>query len=172
MRVRDEESCRALLTLGDLAQAVADGAIDTVVVAQVDMQGRLMGKRFQAEFFLESAHEETHSCNYLLATDFEMETVPGYKATSWAAGYGDYVMKPDLATLRRTPWLEGTALVLCDVLDHHAPRRRAAFAAGGAEAADRAAEGAGLRGDDGLGARVLPVHRHLRRAACRRAIAA
>ena len=71
------------------------------------MQGRLMGKRFQAEFFLESGHQETHSCNYLLATDFEMETVPGYKATSWAAGYGDYVMKPDLSTLRRTPWLDG-----------------------------------------------------------------
>ena len=75
-------------------------ARDTVLVAQVDMQGRLMGKRFQAEFFLESAHAETHACNYLLATDFEMETVPGYKATSWAAGYGDYVMRPDLATLR------------------------------------------------------------------------
>ena len=83
------------------------------------MQGRLMGKRFQAEFFLESAHAETHGCNYLLATDLEMETVPGFAATSWAAGYGDYVMKPDLATLRRIPWLDGTALVLCDVLDHH-----------------------------------------------------
>jgi glutamine synthetase len=107
------------LRLQDLEQAVSDGAIDTVVVAQTDMKGRLMGKRFQAEFFLESAHRETHSCNYLLATDFEMETVPGYKSTSWAAGYGDYVMKADLATLRRTPWLEGTALVLADVLDHH-----------------------------------------------------
>lgn len=107
------------LTLGELEQAVTAGVLDTVVVAQVDMQGRLMGKRFQAEFFLESAHRETHSCNYLLATDVEMETVPGYKATSWAAGYGDYVMKPDLSTLRRVPWLDGTALVLCDVLDHH-----------------------------------------------------
>jgi glutamine synthetase len=107
------------MTLDELRQAVAEGSVDTVVAAQVDMQGRLMGKRFQAEFFLDSAHKESHSCNYLLATDFEMETVPGYKATSWAAGYGDYVMKPDLATLRRTPWLEGTALVLCDVLDHH-----------------------------------------------------
>ena len=107
------------LTLGDLKKAVADGGIDTVVVAQVDMQGRLMGKRFQAEFFLESAHKETHGCNYLIATDMEMETVPGYAATSWAAGYGDYVMRPDLSTLRRVPWLEGTALVLCDVLDHH-----------------------------------------------------
>jgi glutamine synthetase len=110
---------RGRLALPDLEQLVADGEIDTVIVAQTDMQGRLMGKRFQAEFFLESAHRETHSCNYLLATDLEMETVPGYKATSWAAGYGDYVLKPDLATLRVTPWLPGTALVLADTLDHH-----------------------------------------------------
>lgn len=102
-----------------LKKDVADGRIDTVLACQVDMQGRLMGKRFQAEFFVESAYEETHSCNYLLATDMEMETVPGYKSTSWAAGYGDYVMKPDLTTLRRIPWLEGTALVLCDMLHHH-----------------------------------------------------
>ena len=63
--------------------------------------------------------EETHCCNYLLATDLEMFTVEGYKATSWQSGYGDYVMKPDLTTLRPVPWLEGTVMVLCDVLDHH-----------------------------------------------------
>ncbi len=107
------------LTLDELKQAVADGSIDTVLVVQVDMQGRLMGKRFQAEFFVDSAWEETHGCNYLLTTDMEMDTVEGYKSTSWAAGYGDYTMKPDLSTLRLVPWLEGTALVLCDVLDHH-----------------------------------------------------
>jgi glutamine synthetase len=107
------------LTMEALGRAVGDGAIDTVLVAQVDMQGRLMGKRFQAEFFLAGAHQETHSCNYLLATDLEMETVPGYRATSWTAGYGDYVVRPDLATLRVVPWLERTALVLADVLDHH-----------------------------------------------------
>jgi len=107
------------LSLEDLANAVAVGEIDTVLVAQTDMQGRLMGKRFQAEFFLESGVNETHGCNYLLATDMEMETVPGYKATSWQAGYGDYTLKPDLDTLRRIPWLPGTALVLCDTLDHH-----------------------------------------------------
>ncbi len=78
-----------------------------------------MGKRFHAQYFIDSAWHETHSCNYLLATDIEMETVPGYKATSWEAGYGDYTMKPDLSTLRRIPWLEGTAMVICDVLDHH-----------------------------------------------------
>ena len=106
-------------TFDDLKRDVAEGHIDTVLACQVDMQGRLMGKRFQAEFFIESAWKETHSCNYLQATDIEMETVSGYKSTSWEKGYGDYTMKPDLATLRRIPWLEGTALVLCDVLDHH-----------------------------------------------------
>jgi len=103
----------------DLKQDVVEGRIDTVLACFVDMQGRLMGKRFHAQFFVDSGWQETHSCNYLLATDLEMETVPGYRATSWAAGYGDYTMKPDLATLRKLPWLEGTALVLCDVLDHH-----------------------------------------------------
>ena len=107
------------LTFDALKQAVAAGEIDTVLAVQTDMQGRLMGKRFQAEFFVESAFEETHSCNYLLATDQEMETVDGYKSTSWEAGYGDFTMKPDLNTIRRIPWLERTALVLCDVLDHH-----------------------------------------------------
>ncbi|TVZ63362.1 glutamine synthetase [Rhizobium mongolense USDA 1844] len=106
-------------TFDDLKKDVAEGRIDTVLACQVDMQGRLMGKRFQAEYFLESAWKETHSCNYLIATDMEMETVSGYKATSWEKGYGDYTMKPDLSTLRRIPWLEGTALVLCDLLDHH-----------------------------------------------------
>jgi len=108
-----------IYTFDDLKKDVSEGRIDTVLACQVDMQGRLMGKRFQAEFFVESAWKETHSCNYLLATDMEMETVSGYAATSWEKGYGDYTMKPDLSTLRRIPWLEGTALVLCDVLDHH-----------------------------------------------------
>ena len=107
------------LTFDDLKEAVAVGDIDTVLAVQVDMQGRLMGKRFHANYFVDAAYEETHSCNYLLATDMEMSTIDGYKATSWAKGYGDYIMKPDLSTLRRIPWLEGTALVICDVLDHH-----------------------------------------------------
>lgn len=106
------------LTLTALANAVDAGEIDTVVVALVDMAGRLMGKRFHARHFLDN-HEETHCCNYLLANDIEMVTVPGFKSASWEAGYGDYVMKPDMATLRRTPWAPGAALVLCDVLDHH-----------------------------------------------------
>ncbi|WP_299619256.1 glutamine synthetase family protein [Pelagibius sp.] len=107
------------LTLAQLKETVAKGAIDTVLVCMVDMQGRLVGKRFQAEFFLDSAKDETHACNYLLANDLDMEPVPGYEAANWAQGYGDFVLKPDLSTLRLLPWLEGTALVLCDVLDHH-----------------------------------------------------
>ncbi|WP_420347870.1 glutamine synthetase family protein [Pelagibius sp.] len=107
------------LTLAQLKEAVVQGAIDTVLVCMVDMQGRLVGKRFHAQFFLESAQGETHACNYLLANDLDMEPVPGYEAANWAQGYGDFVLKPDLSTLRVTPWLEGTALVLCDVQDHH-----------------------------------------------------
>jgi glutamine synthetase len=107
------------LSFDELKKAVKAGTIDTVVVAMVDMQGRLIGKRFQGEYFVDSAHEETHACNYLLANDIDMEPVPGYAAASWDKGYGDFLVKPDMATLRRLPWLDGTALVLADVLDHH-----------------------------------------------------
>ena len=108
-----------MLTPESLAAAVDAGEIDTVIVAQIDMQGRLMGKRFHAQNFLESGIHETHACNYILTVDIEMEPVPGYKSASWEKGYGDHVLKPDLSTLRRVPWLPGTALVLCDTLDHH-----------------------------------------------------
>ncbi len=107
------------MTYDTLKAEVAAGRIDTVIVAAVDMQGRLMGKRFHAAHFVESGHAETHCCDYLLAIDMEMNPVPGYKSASWDKGYGDYVMKPDMATLRLLPWLPGTALVLCDLLDHH-----------------------------------------------------
>ena len=107
------------LSFDKLSTCVNDGIIDTVLVCLVDMQGRLMGKRFHAHNFIEHSFEETHCCNYLLATDLEMETPDGYASTSWQSGYGDYVMKPDLGTIRMMPWLEGTAMVLCDILDHH-----------------------------------------------------
>jgi glutamine synthetase len=120
----------APLTFEHLQELANEGKVDTVLVCLVDMQGRLMGKRFHVANFIDSAHEETHCCNYLLATDLEMATPDGYASTSWSAGYGDYVMKPDLETMRLVPWLEGTALVLCDVIDHdthaavpHSPRQ-------------------------------------------------
>ncbi len=109
----------AVLSFDKLKSQVAAGEVDTVLVCLVDMQGRLMGKRFLAAHFVDCAWEETHCCNYLLATDIEMATPDGFASTSWESGYGDYVMKPDLSTLRPVPWLEGTVMVLCDVLDHH-----------------------------------------------------
>src|SRR4026207_1702417 len=117
------------LTLDELKKAVGAGEIDTIVVCFPDMQGRLVGKRFQAEFFLDGAYKEPHAGDSLLANDIDMEPVPGYAVANWEKGYGDFVMKPDLATLRRIPWLPATALGLCDILAHpgrepraHAPR--------------------------------------------------
>ena len=107
------------LTFDALKTLVSSGEIDTVLACIVDMQGRLMGKRFHAQHFVDTAYDETHCCNYLLATDIEMYTVEGYASTSWSGGYGDYVMKPDLSSLRKVPWLEATAMVMCDVQDHH-----------------------------------------------------
>src|SRR6185437_7972732 len=109
-----------MLSLDELRDAVDRGEIDTLVVAFTDMQGRLMGKRLQAEFFLEetAAGHAVEGCNYLLALEMEMDPVPGYAMASWEQGYGDFDMVTDLATMRRIPWLEATALVLCDVAWH------------------------------------------------------
>lgn len=100
----------------ELRSLVAAGEIDTVVLAFPDMQGRLQGKRFAAQFFLDEvlAHG-TEGCNYLLAVDTEMNTVDGYEMSSWDRGYGDFAMHPDLATLRRIPWNPGSAFVLADL---------------------------------------------------------
>jgi glutamine synthetase len=109
-----------VLSFDELRADVGSGAIDTVVVAFTDMQGRLMGKRLHGEFFVDeigSGHA-VEGCNYLLANEMEMDPVPGYRLASWETGYGDFVLQPDLATLRRIPWLEATALVLCDVAWH------------------------------------------------------
>jgi glutamine synthetase len=108
------------MRLEELKSEVESGAIDTVIVAFTDMQGRLMGKRLHGEFFLEGevAEHGVEGCNYLLALDMEMDPIPGYGIASWEQGYGDFALAPDMATLRRIPWLEGTALVLCDVLWH------------------------------------------------------
>src|SRR5437764_9389606 len=105
-----------MLTLDELRAEVENGSIDTVVAAFTDMQGRLIGKREQAEFFVEESLEHgLEGCNYLLALDMDMDPQPGYEMASWERGYGDFHLRPDPATLRRIPWLEGTALVLCDV---------------------------------------------------------
>jgi glutamine synthetase len=105
-----------MLPLDKLRWLADAGEIDTVILALTDMQGRLQGKRLSAEFFLEEVtRESSEGCNYLLAVDVDMNTVDGYRISSWERGYGDFVLRPDLATLRHVPWHPGTALVLADL---------------------------------------------------------
>jgi glutamine synthetase len=110
-----------MLTLDELADRVRAGQIDTVLVVFPDLYGRLLGKRFDAGFFLENtARAGTHGCDYLLTVDMEMEPVQGYSYANWELGYGDFHLVPDLATLRVASWIEKTALVISDVEDEEA----------------------------------------------------
>jgi glutamine synthetase len=103
------------LTLEELRILVDERQLDTVLVALTDMQGRLQGKRYAARHFLDDVVKNgAEACSYLLAVDVEMNTVEGYAMASWERGYGDFVLTPDLTTLRRVPWHDATALVLCD----------------------------------------------------------
>ncbi|MGA3360750.1 MAG: glutamine synthetase family protein [Solirubrobacteraceae bacterium] len=107
------------MKLEELREEVAKGTIDTVLLAITDMQGRLMGKRLTARHFLEEVAEHgAEGCNYLLAVDVDMTPVEGFAMASWAGGYGDFVMRPDLETLRLVPWQEATALCIADVVWH------------------------------------------------------
>src|SRR5262245_52290370 len=109
---------KGMLTRSELAERIEQGAIETVIVGFTDHYGRLMGKRFDARFFLAEVIEHgAHACDYLLTVDMEMNPVPGYRFASWERGYGDFHLVPDLATLRCASWLEKSALVLCDVHD-------------------------------------------------------
>jgi len=104
------------LTIDQLRPQVEAGDVDTVLVAVTDMQGRLQGKRLHAQYFLDVVLDHaTEGCNYLLAVDVDMNTVDGYAMSSWSSGYGDFVMQPDLSTLRPVPWQPGTVLVLADL---------------------------------------------------------
>lgn len=108
---------RGQLSVEELRELVASGEIDTVVVAITDSMGRLQGKRCGAKSFLEDVlGHGAEGCNYLLSVDVEMNTIDGYAMSSWANGYGDMVMRPDESTLRLVPWLEGTAMIQCDIL--------------------------------------------------------
>jgi glutamine synthetase len=107
------------MTLEELEQAVADGSVDTVLLAIADMEGRLQGKRLTASHFLADVAEHgAEGCNYLLAVDVDMNTVDGYAMSSWSRGYGDFAMVPDLSTLRPVPWHDGTVMVLADLAWH------------------------------------------------------
>jgi glutamine synthetase len=105
-----------MLSLSRLRDLVSQNQIETVIVGFTDHYGRLTGKRYDAEMFVDEVHSHgTHGCDYLLTTDIEMEPVPGYQFANWELGYGDFHLVPDLATLRQASWLDKTALVLCDV---------------------------------------------------------
>src|SRR5688500_18924236 len=107
-----------MLTIEQLRTRARQGAIDTVLVVFTDHYGRFMGKRFDADFFLESAVKHgAEACNYLLTVDMEMNPVPGYTLANWELGYGDFHLAPDLGTLRHAAWLDRSALVICDVKD-------------------------------------------------------
>ncbi|MGA2519420.1 MAG: glutamine synthetase family protein [Acidimicrobiales bacterium] len=107
-----------MLGLDELTERIGDGSVDTVVVAFPDMQGRPVGKRVTGRFFLDHVLEHgIEACDYLLAVDVDMEPLEGYRFTGWDRGYGDVVAVPDLTSLRLLPWLEGSAMVVCDVLD-------------------------------------------------------
>ncbi len=109
-----------MLTLDQLRAKVEANEIDTVVTAFTDHYGRVHGKRFDAEHFVDHTHDQgTHGCDYLLTVDMEMEPVPGYRYANWELGYGDFHMVPDLSTLRIASWLDSTALVLCDLHGPH-----------------------------------------------------
>ena len=117
-------SIKGKLNLKELNQAVQEEQIETVIVAFTDHYGRLVGKRFDAEFFLEScAKDGTHGCDYLLTTDMDMEPIPGYDFANWELGYGDFHLVPDFKSLRHASWLEKSALILCDLENEktHAP---------------------------------------------------
>jgi glutamine synthetase len=105
--------------LDELDKAVAEGSVDTVLLAIADMEGRLQGKRLMASHFLADVAEHgAEGCNYLLAVDVDMNTVDGYAMSSWSRGYGDFVMNPDMETLRPVPWQEGTVMVMADLAWH------------------------------------------------------
>src|SRR3954447_6087239 len=115
-----------MIAIDELTARVDAGDIETVVVGFTDHYGRLCGKRIDANFFLdEVATAGTHACDYLLTVDMELEPVPGYQFASWEKGYGDVHLVPDMHTLRLADWLDGTALVLCDVIDQRTDQRAA-----------------------------------------------
>src|SRR5438270_890756 len=120
MRPGGPGTLTGMLSLDDLRAEAETGTVDTVVTAFTDMQGRLVGKRIDVWYFLDEVSDHgIEGCNYLLALDMEMEPVPGYEMANWEKGYGDFGIAPDLSTLRRIPWLDRSALVLCDVVNHN-----------------------------------------------------
>src|SRR5216110_2196402 len=110
---------QGMLTIEELQELARSGDVDTVLCMFTDLQGRFMGKRVLPDFFLKEilGEEGLHACLYLLAVDMEMEPLPGYRYASWETDYGDFRMVPDMSTLRTVPWIDKTAMVICDIAD-------------------------------------------------------
>src|SRR6266700_7260769 len=107
------------MKLATLRGKISRGEIDTIIVAFPDVFGRLVGKRFTGEFFLEQvAMHGTHARNYLLTVDIDMEPMSGFNLANWEKGFGAFEMRPDFGMLRALPWQERSALVICDFLHH------------------------------------------------------
>ena len=139
------------------------GDIDTLIVALTDMQGRLMGKRVQAQAFLDGVIDHgAHFCTYLLGTDMEMNTPEGFALMNWETGYGDWVAMPVWDTLRVLPWLEKTALVLGDTIDEETHQEIPVSPRTILKRQVERASGARLCDQGRLGVRVLPAARHVR----------
>ncbi len=110
---------KGMLTVDELKTLIDKDKIRTVIVGFTDHYGRLMGKRYDAEFFYESAlNSGAHACDYMLTTDMDMEPLPGFQFANWELGYGDFHLVPDFSTLRKVSWLKKTALILCDIHDN------------------------------------------------------
>ena len=149
--------------LEELEAMVRDGQIDTLIVALTDMQGRLMGKRVQAQAFLNGVIDHgAHFCTYLLGTDMEMNTPDGFRLMNWETGYGDWIADPVWDTLRVLPWLEKTAIVLSDTVVEETHEEIPISPRTILKRQVAAAAKAGLRGQGRLGVRVLRAERHLR----------
>src|SRR5688572_21707250 len=112
---------QGMIDAKELEELASAGGMAIVLCMLTDFQGRFVGKRILPQFFLEEVmgEEGLHACLYLIAIDMEMEPLPGFEYASWETGYGDFKMIPDMATMRLVPWLEKTAMVICDVADEH-----------------------------------------------------
>ena len=155
-----------MLQLDELRDLVARGDIETVVVGFTDHYGRLLGKRFDAEMFVDDIVEEgAHACDYLLTTDMEMEPVPGYNFASWELGYGDFHLVPDFRTLRIASWLEKSAFVLCDLKNEKTHEYVAVAPRSILRRQLDAAQALGYQRFAASGARALPLPQELSRSA-------
>ncbi|MGW3135023.1 glutamine synthetase family protein [Streptomyces sp. NPDC001139] len=94
-----------------LAEYVDKRLITDVMMVVPDLQGRLQGKIYNADVFLERMMRGAEMCGYVLATDVDMRPLDGFDFAGWEQGFGDLRVRPDLDTVRLLPHRPLTALV-------------------------------------------------------------